>query len=223
MRRQLSESVENYLKVIYHLALEQSPVSTNEVAGQLDVAPASATSMLQKLAATQPPLVEYKKHQGVNLSPEGEKAALEIIRRHRLLETYLVTALGYSWDNVHEEACRLEHVISEEFVMRIARVLGNPQKDPHGEPIPGSDLAMPADHSCPLSNLKPHEKATITRVRTHDPALLRYLGNLGIRPGVEVEALDYSHFDRTLELQIPGQMPKTLGFDITSRIFIELQ
>lgn len=212
MHNQLSASAQDYLKAIYHLTLGQECASTNEIAHQMDVAPASATGMIQKLAAGQPPLLTYRKHQGVTLTPEGERTALEIIRHHRLLETYLVTTLGYSWDTVHEEACQLEHVISEEFEMRIAAILGNPQRDPHGEPIPNAELVMPADASRPLSTLRPHEKAMITQVRANDPALLRYLESIGITPAAQVEALEYSPFDETLALRVAGYQPKTLGF-----------
>jgi len=166
--------------------------------------------------------VIYRKHQGAALTPEGEQAALEIIRHHRLLETYLVTALGYSWDHVHEEANRLEHVISEEFEMRIAAAMGNPQRDPHGEPIPSAELVMPSDNSRPLSTLKSHETAVIAQVRVNDPALLHYLRSIGITPGAQVEALEYSPFDQTLELQAIGFEPKTLGIAITSQVFIEM-
>ena len=110
--------------------------STTALAARLGIAPPSVTEMLQKLAALQPPLVVYQKHQGARLTPEGERAALEVLRHHRLLEAYLVESLGYSWDAVHEEACKLEHVISEVLEERIASVLGNPLRDPHGYPSP---------------------------------------------------------------------------------------
>jgi DtxR family transcriptional regulator, Mn-dependent transcriptional regulator len=223
MNVHLSASVEDYLKVIYHLTLEQTNASTNEIAQKLGVAPASVTGMMQRLAASQPPLVSYRKHQGAALTSDGEHAALEIIRHHRLLETYLVKALGYSWDNVHEEANRLEHVISEEFEMRIAAAMGNPQFDPHGEPIPSAELVMPTDNSRPLSTLKPHEKGVITQVRVNDPALLHYLESIGISPGAQVEALEYSPFDQSLELQAAGFQPKTLGIAITGQVFIEIR
>ncbi len=223
MHAHLSAPAQDYLKAIYHLTLEHESASTNQIARQMEVAPASATGMVQRLAGGQPPLVIYRKHQGVALTSEGKRAALEIIRHHRLLETYLVNALGYSWDNVHEEACRLEHVISEEFEMRIAAVMDNPQRDPHGEPIPSAELVMPADKSRPLSTLKPHEKARITQVQAGDPALLRYLESLGITPGVLVEVLEYSPFDETLALQVAGHPPKTLGLAITSRVFAEMR
>jgi DtxR family Mn-dependent transcriptional regulator len=222
MHNHLSAPAQDYLKTIYHLTLDHKCASTNEIAQKMNVTPASATGMVQRLAVDQPPMVIYRKHQGVLLTPEGERTALEIIRHHRLLETYLVTVLGYSWDSVHEEACRLEHVISEEFEMRIAVVMGNPLRDPHGEPIPSAELVMPTDICRPLSSLRPYERATIIQVRANDPALLKHLERIGITLGAEVEALEYSPFDETLTVQIPGYDPKTLGHIIASQIFVEM-
>ena len=125
----LTQSIQDYLKHIFELSESGTPVSTNDLAARLEVAPASVTGMVQKLAAATPPLVNYRKRQGVTLTDEGQRAALEIIRHHRLLETWLVQTLGYSWDEVHEEACRLEHVISENFEARIAAALGHPSRD----------------------------------------------------------------------------------------------
>jgi DtxR family transcriptional regulator, Mn-dependent transcriptional regulator len=223
MHSHLSAAVEDYLKTLYRLTLEQKPASTNAIAEQMGVTPASATGMIQRLAASQPPLANYTKHQGATLTPEGERTALEIIRHHRLLETYLVTTLGFSWDTVHEEACRLEHVISEEFEQRIAAALGDPQRDPHGEPIPSAELVMPPDDSHPLATLRPPEKAVVTQVRANDPALLRHLADIGMRPGAEVEVLGYSPFDQTSKLRIAGHRPVTLGVVVTSQIFVEGQ
>jgi len=216
----LTQNIQDYLKTIYDLTQSDGSASTTALAARLGIAPASVTGMLQKLASVNPPLVLYRKHQGVTLTHEGERAALEVIRHHRLIETYLVTMLGYSWDNVHEEACKLEHVISEEFEMRIAAALGNPARDPHGELIPTPELVMPIDESLPLSALRPNQKALILRVRAADPALLRHLEGLGLVPGAEVEALAYSPFDQNLEVQVTGQMSKVIGAAISSQIFV---
>ena len=132
METVLTQSTQDYLKHIFELTENGSAASTNDLASRLGVRPASVTGMVQKLALAEPPLVEYHKHQGVTLTPEGEQAALEVLRHHRLLESWLVQSLGYSWDEVHEEACRLEHVISEDFEARMAAALGNPERDPHG-------------------------------------------------------------------------------------------
>jgi len=195
MKDNLSQPIQDYLKTIYDLSERDGSASTTALAARLGITPASVTGMLQKLASVDPPLVNYHMHQGVTLTPARKRAALEIIRHHRLIETYLVTTLGYSWDNVHEEACRLEHVISEDFEARIAAALGNPARDPHGEPIPTLELVMPADKSLPLSALRPKQKAVIMRVRANDPALLRHLEELGLIPGAEIKVLKYSQFD----------------------------
>lgn len=219
----LTQTIQDYLKQIYALTEAGGAASTNELAARLGLAPASVTGMLQRLATAQPPLISYRKHQGARLTPAGEKAALEVIRHHRLIETYLVTMLGYSWDNVHEEACRLEHFISEEFEAKIAAALGHPERDPHGEPIPGPDLVRPTEAALPLSALRPPHTAVITRVRANDPALLRHLESLRLVPGAVVAALAYSPFDQNLEIQVAGQPSKVLGSAISDQIFIEIQ
>ncbi|MBB5063999.1 metal-dependent transcriptional regulator [Granulicella mallensis] len=148
-REQLAntESVDNYLKAIFHLGGGQKErVSSGDLAERLGVAPASVTSMIQKLAASTPPLVDYERHYGVCLSHAGKRRALEIIRHHRLIETFLYEVLNYPIDEIHDEAERLEHFISETFEKRIADKLGNPQLDPHGHCIPSLDGTMPAIH-----------------------------------------------------------------------------
>ena len=154
-RKSRSQSVEDYLKAVYELTREAERASTNGLAEYLDVAAASVTGMLQKLAESEPPLLEYRKHRGVQLTKEGEKVALETIRHHRLLELFLHEILGYDWDEVHEEADRLEHFISERFEERIAAALGNPQHDPHGDPIPGADLSLPEAPQTPFRPARP--------------------------------------------------------------------
>ncbi|RJP54606.1 MAG: metal-dependent transcriptional regulator, partial [Anaerolineaceae bacterium] len=209
------------LKHIYELTEKGSPASTNDLARELDIKPASVTGMIQKLAAEKPTLVEYQKHQGVTLTPTGKRAALEVIRHHRLLETWLVQTLGYSWDEVHEEAERLEHVISEDFERRIAAALGNPTRDPHGELIPTADLKMPVDDTTPLSSLRPSQSATIQRVAAADPNLLRHLDSLGLTPGIQIEVTEYSAFDNNLTVKV-GRKINVLGLNITTKIFVEL-
>ncbi len=217
----LTQNIQDYLKAIYSLAESDGSASTTALATRLGIAPASVTGMIQKLATSTPPLVVYRKHQGVTLTPQGERAALEVIRHHRLIETYLVETLGYRWDEVHAEADRLEHAISEDLEARIAAALGNPIRDPHGELIPTVELTMPTDADTPLSALRPPQKAVILRVRSDDPALLRHLESLGLVPGAEVEAVGYSPFDQNISLRVeknPGAI--TVGIAITRNIFI---
>jgi DtxR family Mn-dependent transcriptional regulator len=220
MAEVLTQSIQDYLKYIYELSADGVPASTNDLAARLGVAAGSVTGMIQRLAGATPPLILYKKHQGVTLTPEGERAALEVIRHHRLLETYLVQALGYSWDEVHEEACRLEHVISEDLEARIANILGNPDHDPHGDPIPSADLTMPLEDSRPLASLRPGESSHIKRVNKEEPRFLRHLDELGLVLGATVSVEDYSEFDQNLTLRI-GAKTAVVGRAISEYVFVD--
>jgi DtxR family transcriptional regulator, Mn-dependent transcriptional regulator len=221
MQQALTISIQDYLKNIYELTENGENASTNALAKRLKVKPASVTGMVQKLASSKPALVEYQKHQGVTLTKDGRRAALEVIRHHRLLEAWLVRTLGYSWDEVHEEAERLEHVISEDFERRIAAAMGDPIRDPHGEPIPTADLRMPLDDSTPLSALRPTQTGTIQRVNAGDAELLRHLEGLGLVPGVKIEVTDYSPYDHNLTIRA-GKKSSVLGLNVTGKIFIEI-
>ena len=220
MEQILTISIQDYLKNIYELTENGENASTNALAKRLNISAPSVTGMVQKLASSKPPLVEYQKHQGVTLTKEGKRAALEVIRHHRLLEAWLVQTLGYSWDEVHEEAERLEHVISEDFERRIAAAMGHPTRDPHGELIPTADLKMPLDVSNPLSALRPKQTATVKRVVAYDKDLLRYLEGLGLIPGSKLEVSEYSPFDHNLTIKV-GRKSFVLGLSITSKIFVE--
>lgn len=222
MTETISRSIQDYLKHIYELNELGGTATTNDLAARLNVAPASVTGMLQRLSSSKTPLVVYKKHQGVTLTRAGEKAALEVIRHHRLLELYLVKALGYAWDEVHEEACKLEHVISEDFEARIAEALGHPTRDPHGEPIPTADLIMPSDASRPLASLRTDETATVKRVSDDDPALLRHLREIGVVPEVRLTVKNFSEFDGNLTIKVEGQKANVvLGTAVTSQVFVD--
>ena len=223
MTEPLTQTIQDYLKTIYDLSESEGSASTTALAARLGIAPASVTGMIQRLASINPPLLDYRKHQGVTLTPAGKRAALEVIRHHRLIETYLVETLGYAWDEVHAEADRLEHVISEDFEAKIAAALGNPTRDPHGELIPTVDLTMPADAAISLSALRPPQKAVLVRVRADDPALLRHLESLGLVPGVEIESVAYSPFDQNLTLRVgKSGTAIVIGAAISNRIFIEI-
>lgn len=220
MEQTLTISIQDYLKSIYELTENGESASTNALAKKLNISPPSVTGMVQKLASAKPALVEYQKHQGVTLTKEGRKAALEVIRHHRLLEAWLVQTLGYSWDEVHEEAERLEHVISEDFERRIAAAMGHPTRDPHGELIPTADLKMPSDDSLPLSALRRNQTAIVQRVKASETDLLRYLEGLGLVPGAQIEVKDYSPFDHNLTVKV-GRKSHVLGLSITSKIFVQ--
>jgi DtxR family Mn-dependent transcriptional regulator len=204
-KRPLTQSIQSYLKAIYVLSGQEGSASTNALASRLGVAAASVTGMIQRLAADDPPLVVYHKHQGVQLTPEGRRAALEVIRHHRLLETYLVTRLGYSWDEVHAEAEKLEHALSEKLEQRIDASLGHPTHDPHGEPIPRPDLSLPVDTSRPLPALRPPQGGRIARVDDCNSKRLGELKRLGLVPGAEVRVKAYSAPDQKITLQVEGR------------------
>jgi DtxR family Mn-dependent transcriptional regulator len=223
MRDQLTHAVEDYLKTIYEITTSAERASTKQIADALEVSPASVTGMLQKLADTAPPLVEYQKHRGVVLTTEGEKIALEILRHHRLIELFLHQILGYEWDEVHAEADRLEHVISESFEEKIAEALGNPRHDPHGDPIPTRDLRMPETPSTRLYDLRRGQTATIQRARDTDAKLLRYLSERGLVPNAEITILDFSPFDENLTLRVATDPAEVvLGPHITRQIYVEV-
>lgn len=179
------QAIEDYLKTIYSLSQTETPVGTSQLAEARHVKPASATGMIKRLAELR--LVNYERHRGVTLTPAGEKIALEVIRHHRLLEAYLTEALGFTWDEVHEQADVLEHVISEKLEERIAAALGHPQFDPHGAPIPAKSGAIPHLAYRPLTALAAGEQARVARIAHDDDSdLLRYLAELGLVPGVMV-------------------------------------
>src|SRR5512135_799799 len=223
MKDTITDSIQDYLKAIYDLTRSGEAASTNALASRLRVEPASVTGMVQKLAAARPPLVSYRKHHGVRLTAAGQRAALEVIRHHRLLEAWLVKTLGYSWDEVHVEAEKLEHVISEDFEERIAAALGYPVRDPHGEPIPSSDLVMPTDGSVALASLEVGQRAVVRRVDAQDREFLRYLEELALIPGTRIEVMQISPYDQVLHLRFPDKGTLVvLGPAITSRVFVEL-
>ncbi len=221
MEKAWTESIENYLKVIFELTSKGDRATTNRLAERLGVTPASVTGMVQKLAETDPPLLEYRKHRGVVLTEHGRNVALQTIRHHRLIEMFLHQVLGFPWDEVHEEADRLEHVISEKMEERIAHVLGDPTHDPHGDPIPTRDLEIPPSTSVRLSELRGGQRAVVQRVRDSDPALLRHLMELGLQPDAELHVQDYSPFDENLTLKVEGKPEAVvLGPRVTHQVYV---
>jgi DtxR family Mn-dependent transcriptional regulator len=182
-----TESVDDYLKAILELGgAQEERVTSNALAHHLGVRAASVTGMLQKLAAQKPPFVKYEKHHGVRLTAGGKMRALEILRHHRLLERFLHEFLDYSWDEVHDEAERLEHFISERLEDRIAAKLGDPQTDPHGHLIPERSGALPVREEVLLSRWACGVPAVVSSVSDRDPAALREMTRLGLRPGVAI-------------------------------------
>jgi DtxR family transcriptional regulator, Mn-dependent transcriptional regulator len=197
----VSESAQDYLKAIWKLQ-RSDEMSTTALADALGVSPASATAMLKKLATLG--LVVHERYHGATLTPAGERMALEVVRHHRLLELYLMEALGLSWDQVHDEAERLEHHLSDELETRIDRALGFPTRDPHGDPIPSPDLLLQSDEMVCLSDLEAGSMTVVRRVPDGDPELLRYLATLGLVPAEEVTILEQAPFDGPVTVEVRG-------------------
>jgi DtxR family Mn-dependent transcriptional regulator len=220
---QNSAAIEDYLKTIYLLQTKQTPVSTTALAETLALKPASISSMLKRLAELD--LVQYQAYQGVTLTPAGEKIALRVLRSHRLMELYLAEVLGLPWDQVHAEAEQWEHVLSDYVAERIAALLGHPTADPHGAPIPTATGQMPSRPAYRLSQLNIGQTATVLEVPDSDPALLRYLHSLGLRPGVRLELLAVAPFDGPFTIRLltePPAQPQILGRQVAQHLWFSL-
>jgi len=219
----LSAKMEDYLKAIYELQRESDePVATSRIADLLDVTAPTATSMMESLAERG--LVEREKYKGVRLTPKGETVALEVVRHHRLLETYLTEELGYDWAEVHDEADRLEHHISEEFERRVAEMLDDPAVDPHGDPIP-TDALDPVDETAGTTLVEATEgdRIVVQRVSDRDPEELAYLDDAGIVPGTElvveevapIGVVSVALADGEGTVSIPDAVARTIFVDAT--------
>ena len=216
-----SESVDDYLKAILELAgAEDSRVTTNALAERLGVRTPSVTGMLQKLAAQRPALVLYEKHRGVRLAAAGKRRAWELVRHHRLLELFLHDVLKYSWDEVHEEAERLEHFISERFEDRVAAILGDPEIDPHGHVIPQKYEAGVSREEVPLVRLPLQTPAIISSVSDRSAVALRELERLGLMPGIAL-AVEQRNSSASLSIRLDGRRDLIrLSNDLACRIFV---
>jgi len=220
----LSRSVQDYLKVIYVQTRAGKPTSTLALAEALDIRSASVTNMLQKLAETHANLVMYRKHYGVTLTPEGEKVALQIIRRHRLLEQFLYQVLEYPLEKIHAEAEVLEHAISPFFAERLAQLLHDPAFDPHGDPIPDRDLKLSDPRALTLlAELRPGAGGIVRLITDQTHELLMYLKSCGIYPGAELKIAQWNPIDGTQQVEIgaTGQT-QVLGRAICESIQVEV-
>lgn len=216
----LSRAMEDYMKAIYKLHGQNKQVPTSVLAEDMGVAPASVTNMCKKLAELK--LVEYEPYQGIKFTQTGQKLALEIIRHHRLIELYLAEALDVPWDQVHEEAEKLEHVISEDLEERMAAALGDPKFDPHGAPIPSRSGEVFRHESGRLVDMKVGDVLVVVEVDDANPELLRYLGELGIYPGTEITLMVQAPFEGPLTLNI-GNVEYNLGYQAAKSILVALQ
>lgn len=214
----LTREREDYLKTIYQLQRQASPVRTNTIAKAMGVVPASVTGVITQLAK-----LNYLKHQpykGVTLTDNGEREALRIIRRHRLIELYLIKHLNYSWDEVHDEAERLEHAVSPLFVERIATILGHPENDPHGAPIPTREGYVQPRKDTPLTKLDLGQSAIISEVLDDDPALLRYLAEQGYVIGATIIVRQIYSEGKQLLVEVDAKPREELSLSTAANIFV---
>lgn len=219
--RGTSQAVQDYLKAIYKLQQEECPVPTTAIAQRLDLSSGAVSKMLKHLAELR--LVEYSRYQGVELTETGQKIALEVIRHHRLLELYLVEALGVPWDRVDAEAEVLEHVLSEELEERIATALGNPTRDPHGDPIPDLDGSVEDRTRTRLADLPTDTHARVLRVPDRDPRLLRYLGEIGLVPEAMVHVVRREPLDGPIHIRLNASTTRhVIGRDTAERISVAI-
>jgi DtxR family Mn-dependent transcriptional regulator len=211
--------MEDYLKAIYRLSLEMDTVTTQSIADMLGISGPSVTNMVKRLDDLK--LLRHTRYHGVRLTTAGERIALEVLRHHRLLERYLAEALGYSWDQVQDEAERLEHHVSEEFESRIDSLLGYPTTDPHGDPIPSREGIIAPVSTQRLLDLGPGEEAVIERVSDRDPEQLRYLGSLGLYPGETVRVVERLPFEGPIRIMIHGT-DHVIGRPLAAAVHVQL-
>jgi DtxR family transcriptional regulator, Mn-dependent transcriptional regulator len=217
MRELLSPQSEDYLKAIYSLGGDR--VNTQALADRLEVKPGSVTEMLKRLADLG--LVEHKPYYGARLTPAGERIALELIRHHRLLESYLHQALGYALEDVHREAEKLEHHISEEFEARISELLGHPTHDPHGDPIPTLEGKLPEFATRAMLDVSENEEVCLGRVSEKDPDFLRLVVSLGLIPGARVKVIHVAKASGTITLEVAGTVQHTLSLEAARKLWVE--
>ena len=217
----LSGPVEDYLKAIYDLERGE-PATTNDIALRLDISPASVSGMVRRLADQG--LITHEPYRGVRLTEDGRRAALRTLRRHRILECYLTEILGYSWDRVHDEAERLEHAASEELIERMADALGDPLHDPHGAPIPSREGVVEETPRRTLTDVTVGERVRVRQVMDEDGERLRYLAELGIRPGSVIRLLERAPFDGPITLWVGdgiGGATRAVGPALAAQVFVE--
>ena len=215
----LTAPAEDYLKAIYDLERSGNAAGTNEIAAQLAIAPASVSGMVRRLA--EQGLIEHERYHGVRLTEAGRRAALRTLRRHRIIEAYLVQALGYAWDRVHDEAERLEHAASDELIDRMAQTIGEPAHDPHGAPIPTREGAVDEQRLTSIDELMVGARARVRRVSDRDADRLRYLAELGMTPGTIVEVVERAPFDGPITVRLEDGTQRSLGRVLARQVMVE--
>jgi DtxR family Mn-dependent transcriptional regulator len=214
-----SYTEENYLKAIYKLIeLENGSVSTNAIAEKVSTKAATVTDMLKKLAEKK--LINYQKYQGVTLTNKGEKVALNIIRKHRLWEMFLVEKLNFKWDEVHDVAEQLEHINSEKLIEQIDKFLDYPKTDPHGDPIPDANGKLQIQKSKPLSAYTINDTCIMTGVVDHSASFLQYLDKMNLSLGFEIKIKDITSFDKSLQITVNKRNTFFISHDVAKNILV---
>ncbi len=217
VRPRITPAMEDYLKAVYRLNADGGPVTTQRLADELGISGPSVTNMVKRLDELK--MLQHTRYHGVVMTKAGERVALEVLRHHRLLEVYLAESLGYPWDEVHEEAERLEHLLSDKLERSIDRALGHPTFDPHGAPIPTAEGEMPALSNRRLSDLAVGEVATVEQVSDRDPEQLRYLGSLGLIPGQRVQLRERLPFEGPFRLLV-GAEEHVIGAPLARIVYV---
>ena len=215
VRQSITRSVEDYLKAIFLLQAKGQPASTSAIAELLELSAPSVSGMIKRLSDQG--LIEHAPYKGVVLAAPGRRVALRMLRRHRIIEAYLVGFLGYSWDTVHDEAERLEHAVSEVLIERMASALGNPRFDPHGDPIPDQNGAMDELVYTPLAEIPTGETAEIRRVATSQAERLRYLEHTGLTPGTRVTVTEHQPFRGPITVSTEGH-EQVIGHELAEQV-----
>ena len=216
----MSFTEENYLKAIYHLSQGgQKAVMTNELAEAMQTKAASVTDMVKKLSAKE--LIQYEKYYGAKITASGKQRALQIIRKHRLWETFLVEKLGFAWDEVHAVAEQLEHIQSPRLINKLDEFLGFPKADPHGDPIPDQQGRIKPQELISLDQVEPGKRATIASVKDTDADLLKYLEKIGAKPGKKIQVVSREPYDKSIEVIIEKRKI-FLSVDVSKNILMSL-
>jgi len=210
--------MEDYLKAAYRLKMDGKPATTQLLADELGVSGPSVTNMVKRLDEMR--LMRHTRYQGVELTPAGERIALEVVRHHRLLELYLAETLGYPWDQLHDEAEKLEHHVSDELEARMDSFLGFPTRDPHGDPIPTREGLIPEVTDLLLAELPDRTPASVVRVSDRDPVQLRYLAELGLIPGAQVTIVERLPFDELTRIEV-GANTHVIGRQLSRSVWVE--
>ena len=213
----LTRSVEDYLKSVFHLTSQGGFATTSDIADMLAVAPPSVSGMMKRLSETG--LIEHVPYRGVQLTPQGRRAALQMIRRHRVLEVYLTSKLGYDWGDVHVEAERLEHAVSDKLIERMAQALGDPRYDPHGAPIPTAGGEIEEAELVTLADMDVGRQVMLQEVGDEDPARLKYLAEQGLTPGVRLTVIDRQPFNGPTTVRLADGTTRVVGQELALTLF----